>query len=110
MITKRQTIRNTPISTLGHLVKSAVVFTLSLLMLAAWPVSTPATAKEHHSDSTNVLGSDLSTGWLDKPVHSHFSPLGTPLIHPFLWGHRSFILFELSLLLRILTYWWITAF
>ncbi|MHA2065838.1 MAG: transporter, partial [Candidatus Thorarchaeota archaeon] len=68
---------------LGHLVKSANLFMLSLLVLAALLVSTPAMAKEHHSNSTEVLGLDLTTGWLDKPLHSHFSPLGTPLIHPF---------------------------
>ncbi|MHC4623827.1 MAG: hypothetical protein ACYS4W_07980 [Planctomycetota bacterium] len=83
MITKGQTVRNTMISTLRYLVKSAIIFALSLLLWAAWPVSTPATAKEHHSNSTEVLGLDLSRGWLDEPVHSHFSPLGTPLIHPF---------------------------
>jgi hypothetical protein len=46
-------------------------------------VATPVVAKEQHSDSTEVFGLDLTTGWLDEPLHSHFSPLGTPLIHPY---------------------------
>jgi hypothetical protein len=40
-------------------------------------------ADELHADSRDVFGSDMSAGWFDMPLHSHFSPLGTPLIHPF---------------------------
>ena len=65
-----------------YLAKSAIASVLLSLMLTLL-VSTPAMAEEDHSDSTDVLGFDLSRGWLDKPLHSHFSPLDTPLIHPF---------------------------
>jgi hypothetical protein len=66
----------------GILAKSAITSVLSLLMLTLL-ISAPAMAEEGHSDSRDVLGFDLSRGWLDKPLHGHFSPLGTPLIHPF---------------------------
>ncbi len=75
--------RNRIIFTLWYLVKSAIFSRSLLLILIAWLVATPAMAREHHSDSRDVFGSDLTTGWFDKPVHSHFSPLGTPLVHPF---------------------------
>jgi hypothetical protein len=43
----------------------------------------PVRAEETHSESSDVFGFDLDQGWLDPPVHSHFSKGGTPLIHSF---------------------------
>lgn len=40
----------------------------------------------HHeglSDHREPFGFDLQEGWLNSPLHSHLSPLGTPLIHSF---------------------------
>ncbi|MCP4258442.1 MAG: transporter [Planctomycetes bacterium] len=65
------------------LVKPTVISWFLLLVLATGLVSTDAMAMEHHTDSRDVFGSDLTRGWFDEPVHGHFSPLGTPLIHPF---------------------------
>ena len=70
--------RSKAIFTLVCLVKSTL-----LLALIIHTFTAPIMAGEHHSDSRDVFGSDMTAGWLDKPVHSHFSPLGTPLIHPF---------------------------
>ena len=42
-----------------------------------------AGAEESHLDRPDVLGTDWSRGWFEPPVHCHFSPRGTPLIHPF---------------------------
>jgi hypothetical protein len=82
MIIERQKIRSAITFALRYFIKSAIL-TLSLLILAGQFVATSAVAEERHLDSTEVLGLDLSRGWLDKHSHSHFSPMGTPLIHPF---------------------------
>ncbi|MBW7990866.1 MAG: transporter [Planctomycetes bacterium] len=82
MNTRRSTRSVKAIFTVGRLVKLAL-FSSILLALIPWLFPAPAIAGETHSDSRDVFGSDMTAGWLDKPVHSHFSPLGTPLIHPF---------------------------
>ncbi|MHC4519644.1 MAG: hypothetical protein ACYTAS_13725 [Planctomycetota bacterium] len=43
----------------------------------------PAWAEHDHHDAPDVLGFDLTKGWLDPAVHSHFSRRGTPMIHSF---------------------------
>ncbi|MHC4556906.1 MAG: hypothetical protein ACYTFW_06995 [Planctomycetota bacterium] len=45
--------------------------------------SDSAYAEELHSEIATVFGFDMAEGWLDPPVHSHFSPGGTPMIHSF---------------------------
>lgn len=58
-------------------------FILLLLLGAACLPPQPAYADEDHSESHDVLGFDLSRGWSEPYLHSHFSPLGTPLVHSF---------------------------
>lgn len=43
----------------------------------------PARAEHDHHEAPDVLGFDLTKGWLDPPIHSHFSRRGTPMIHSF---------------------------
>ena len=64
-------------------INPAFAFTALLVVLAAcaWPDS--ARAEELHSEPPAVFGFSINEGWLDPPVHSHFSPLGTPMIHSF---------------------------
>jgi hypothetical protein len=59
------------------------IYTTLFLVLAACIYPIPVRAEETHSESTNVFRFDLDKGWLDPPVHSHFSKGGTPLIHSF---------------------------
>jgi len=54
---------------------------LVLLTACAW--SDSARAEELHSESATAFGFDLAQGWRDPPVHCHFSPRGTPMIHSF---------------------------
>jgi hypothetical protein len=54
---------------------------LVVLILVLWGV--PVWGEEVHGVSGGVFGFDWSEGWLDPPVHSHFSPRGTPMIHSF---------------------------
>lgn len=83
MIIERPMRRNEVIFTLFYSIKSTIFSTSLLMVLSVWLVAIPAIAGEHYSDSRDVFGSDLTTGWFDRPVHSHFSPLGTPRVHPF---------------------------
>jgi hypothetical protein len=77
LIIERPT-KSKPMFTLVCLGKMALLLTLSIR-----PCTAPLMAGEPNFHSRDVFGSDMTAGWLDKPVHSHFSPLGTPLIHPF---------------------------
>ena len=59
-----------------------------LLVSLVWFVLRTSLCAEdsHHeelSDHSEPFGLDLQEGWLDPPLHSHLSPLGTPLIHSF---------------------------
>jgi len=54
---------------------------LLAFMACAW--SNPVRAEELRHKRPAVFGFDLSEGWLDPPTHSHSSPLGTPMVHPF---------------------------
>jgi hypothetical protein len=66
------------------LYKNPISGTASLLLiLAACFCPGPAAAQESHADSPEPFGFDLTEGWLDPAVCSHFTTLGTPLIHPF---------------------------
>jgi hypothetical protein len=76
LIIERPT-KSKPMFTLVCLGKMALLLTLSIR-----PCTAPLMAGEPNFHSRDVFGS-MTAGWLDKPVHSHFSPLGTPLIHPF---------------------------
>ena len=75
---------------------SIFIGTILLMILMIWDFSEPVCAEETHSESADVFGFDLNTGWLDPPVHSHFSKGGTPLIHSFrtepAFTRRDFIL------------------
>jgi hypothetical protein len=62
---------------------SIFIQTTLFLVLAACVRPGPVHAEETHSESSDVFGFDLNKGWLDPPVHSHFSKGGTPLIHSF---------------------------
>jgi hypothetical protein len=69
---------------------------LLFLVLAAFFCSGPVWAEQHHAGLPKVLGFDLTEGWLDDAACTHFTPLGTPLIHPFrtepAFTNRDFLL------------------
>lgn len=69
--------------TSGRKMSSVFISTTLFLVLAACVCPAPVRAEETHSESSDVFGFDLDKGWLDPPVHSHFSKGGTPLIHSF---------------------------
>ena len=75
--------RTTDNKTTDHRINPAFASTAMLLVLTAcaWPDS--ARAEELLSEPPAVFGFSLAEGWLDPPVHSHFSPRGTPMIHSF---------------------------
>ena len=54
-----------------------------LAVLTAFARSDLALAEELHSESPAVFGFSMDEGWFDRPVHTHFSPRGTPMIHSF---------------------------
>jgi hypothetical protein len=54
-----------------------------LLALIACLLSKAARGEELHSEPLSVFGFNMDEGWLDPPVHSHFSQHGTPMIHSF---------------------------
>jgi hypothetical protein len=62
---------------------STFIYVTLFLVLTAFVCPVPVRAEETHSESSDVFGFDLDKGWLDPPVHSHFSKGGTPLIHSF---------------------------
>ncbi|MHC4098216.1 MAG: hypothetical protein ACYSU3_19435 [Planctomycetota bacterium] len=62
---------------------SFFISTWLFLFLAACVCPSTIQAEETHSESSDVFGFDLDRGWLEPPVHSHFSKGGTPLIHSF---------------------------
>jgi len=62
---------------------STLVFTLIFVILAVFHVPGEIFAEEAHGEESELFGFDLTSGWLDHPKHSHISPRGTPLIHPF---------------------------
>ena len=80
----------------GRKMSSVFISTTLFLVLAACVCPAPVRAQETHSESSDVFGFDLDRGWLDPPVHSHFSKGGTPLIHSFrtepAFTRRDFIL------------------
>ncbi|MHC4432646.1 MAG: hypothetical protein ACYTBS_12475 [Planctomycetota bacterium] len=43
----------------------------------------PARGEDLHTEPPAAFRLDLTEGWFDQPVHSHFSRLGTPMIHSF---------------------------
>jgi hypothetical protein len=57
--------------------------TALLVVLAACARSDSARAEELHSELPSPFGFDIAQGWLDRPIHSHFSPRGTPMVHSF---------------------------
>jgi hypothetical protein len=62
--------------------KSMPVLTPLLLSILGF-CSGQAWAEHDHHESPDLLGFDLTRGWHDPAVHSHFSPCGTPMIHSF---------------------------
>ncbi|MHC4121338.1 MAG: hypothetical protein ACYSWO_28005 [Planctomycetota bacterium] len=62
----------------SHLACAAVLVALAAHLLS----TTPARGQEPHTES-DPFGFDFSVGWLEPPVHSHFSRRGTPMIHSF---------------------------
>jgi hypothetical protein len=63
--------------------KISLVFISTALFLVLAACVYPVCAEETHSESSDVFGFDMDRGWLDPPVHRHFSKGGTPLIHSF---------------------------
>lgn len=61
----------------------ANVWVVVLLVCTACSWLNLVRAAELHHERPAVFGFDLTEGWLDPPAHSHSSPLGTPMIHPF---------------------------
>jgi hypothetical protein len=54
-----------------------------LLALIILVFSGPARADHDDHEAPDLLGFDLTKGWHDPAVHSHFSRCGTPMIHSF---------------------------
>jgi len=69
--------------TSNHSTNPAFTSTALLLVLTACVLSKTARAEEPHSELPAVFGFSMDEGWHDPPVHSHFSPRGTPMIHSF---------------------------
>ena len=69
--------------TSGSRINPAFTSTALLLVLAACACSVSARAEELHTEPPAVFGFSMDEGWYDPPVHSHFSPRGTPMIHSF---------------------------
>jgi len=78
--THRRTTYN---ETLKRRINPAFASAALFLIFAACSLSKPTRAEELHSEPPAVFGFSLDEGWLDPPVHSHFSPRGTPMIHSF---------------------------
>lgn len=57
--------------------------TALLIVLTACVLLEPARGEELHTESPAAFGFDWTKGWHDRPVHCHFSPRGTPMIHSF---------------------------
>jgi hypothetical protein len=64
-------------------INPAVAFTALLIILAACALSKVVRAEELHTERPEVFGFSMEEGWFDPPVHTHLSPLGTPMIHSF---------------------------
>ncbi|MHC4544432.1 MAG: hypothetical protein ACYTDW_07210 [Planctomycetota bacterium] len=62
---------------------SIFIYITLFLALTACVRPESVRAEETQSETSGVFGFDLDRGWLDPPVHSHFSKGGTPLIHSF---------------------------
>ena len=78
--TNRRTSHN---ETSDWRINPTFIYTALLVVLAPGAWSDSGRAEELHSEPPTVFGFDLAEGWLDPPVHSHFSPHGTPMIHSF---------------------------
>jgi len=57
--------------------------TVLLIALTACALSELAQGEELHTESPAAFGFDWTEGWHDRPVHCHFSPRGTPMVHSF---------------------------
>jgi len=69
--------------TSGSRINSAIALNTLLFVLGTCSLSKQVCAEELHSEPPAVFGFSMDEGWHDRPVHSHFSPLGTPMIHSF---------------------------
>ena len=75
--------RITDYETSDRRINLAFASTALFLVLTACIWSNSARAEELHTEPPAVFGFSMDEGWLDPPVHSHFSPRGTPMIHSF---------------------------
>ena len=78
--THRRTTYN---KTSDRKIKPATALAALLTIFTACACPDSVRAEELHSELPAVFGFSLDEGWLDPPVHSHFSPRGTPMIHSF---------------------------
>jgi hypothetical protein len=69
--------------TLDWRVRPAFTCCVLLLVLAVSALQGPARGEDLHTEPPAAFRFDLTEGWFDRPVHSHFSRLGTPMIHSF---------------------------
>jgi len=75
--------RTTHARTSDRRIRPTFTCTVLLIILTACALSEPARGEELHTESPPAFGFDWTEGWLDPPVHSHFSRRGTPMVHSF---------------------------
>ena len=66
-----------------NLAMKSICTSIILLALMILACSGLVRAEQSHAEPWDVLAGDLSQGWFTPPVHCHFSPRGTPMVHPF---------------------------
>jgi hypothetical protein len=63
--------------------KRDFAFTALLITFMACVRPNSIRAGELHHETPALFGFNLTEGWFDPSIHSHFSPRGTPMVHSF---------------------------